>query len=153
MSSEEEIHMLPSVVKGYPLTCRPQNGLVLVPSLPAELSREIGEKEVLRHFLGFKWRKGNVDTFSGDGVQMEKRKCGYIFWRTGFILAIESYRQATGVQIGDWGSLFWQKGVLRHFLGFKCRDLRIVCAEKIFGVQENEKKEKNSGFKKSRKRK
>jgi hypothetical protein len=107
--------------------------------LPAELSREIGEKEVLRHFLGFKWRKGNVDTFSGDGVQMEKGRCCDIFWRTGFILAIESYRQATGVQTGDGVHYFGKEGVLRHFPGFKCRDLRIVCAEKIFGVQENEK--------------
>ena len=101
---------------------------------------------------GFKWRKGNVETFSGDGVQMEKGRCCGIFWRTGFTLAITSYRQATGVQTGDWGSLCWQKGVLRHFLGFKCRGPRIVCAEKIsgfkkirkrsretFGVQENEK--------------
>jgi hypothetical protein len=109
------------------------------------------------------WRKGDAEAFSGvqmekgnaeacSGVQTEKGRCCDIFWRTGFILAIESYRQATGVQTGDRGSLCWQKGVLRHFLGFKCRGPRIVCAEKIsgfkkirkrsretLGVQENEK--------------
>jgi hypothetical protein len=58
---------------------------------------------------GFKWRKEDVEAFSGDGVQMEKRRCCGIFWRTGFILAIASYRQATGVQIGEWGSLFGKK--------------------------------------------
>ena len=62
MSSDEEMHMLPSFVKVYPLICRPQSGLVLFPTLPAELSREIGEEEMLIHFLEI-------------GVQMEKRKC------------------------------------------------------------------------------
>jgi len=141
VSSEEEIHMLPSFVKVYPLTCRPQSGLVLFPTLPAELSREIGEKDMLRHFPGVQTEKRNAEAFSG--VQMEKRRCCDIFWRTGFILAIASYRQATGVQIGDRGSLCWQKEMLRHFPGFKCRDLRIVCAEKIFGVQEKQKKKKS----------
>ena len=55
MSSEEEIHMLPSLVKVYPLTCRPQSGLVLFPSLPGELSR--------------KMEKRNAEACSG--VQME----------------------------------------------------------------------------------
>jgi len=33
---------------------------------------------------GFKWRKGDVEAFSGDGVQMKKGKCCDIFWRSGF---------------------------------------------------------------------
>ena len=72
---------------------------MLFPTLPVELSQEIGdrgsngEKEVLRHFLE-------------SGVQMEKGKCCGIFWRTGFTMAITSYRQATGVQNGEWDSLF-----------------------------------------------
>ena len=75
MSSEEEIHMLPSFCEGIPSDMSPSEWcLVLFPTLPAELSREIGdrgsngEKEMLRHFLemGFKWRKGNVEAFSGE---------------------------------------------------------------------------------------
>ena len=66
---------------------------------------------------GFKWRKGSVEAFSGErGSNGEKETRG-VFWRTGFIMAITSYRQATGVQMekrrhevfsGEWGSLFWQ---------------------------------------------
>jgi hypothetical protein len=87
---------------------------------------------------------------------MEKGRCCDIFWRTGFIPAIESYRQATGVQTGDGVHYFGKEGVLRHFPGFKCRDPRIVCAEKIlrgsrkgkreekiFGVQEKQKRNEN----------
>jgi hypothetical protein len=94
---------------------------------------------------GFKWRKGNVETFSGDGVQMEKGRCCGIFWRTGFILAIAGYRQATGVQIGEWGPFI----LANRRMGFKCRDPRIVCAEKISGFEKMKKNKKISGFKKS----
>ena len=76
MSSEEEIHMLPSFCEGIPSDMSPSEWcLVLFPTLPAELSREIGEKDMLRHFPGFKWRKEDVEAFSGDGVQTEKRRC------------------------------------------------------------------------------
>ena len=96
MSSEEEIHMLPSFVKVYPLTCRPQSGLVLFPTLPAELSREIGdrgsngEKKMLRHFLemGFKWRKGDVAAFSGERGS---------YWRSRVIVRRLGFKLEIGV--------------------------------------------------------
>ena len=79
MSSEEEMHMLPSFCEGIPSDMSPSEWcLVLFPTLPAELSQEIGdrgsngEKEMLRHFFWrsrFNWRKGDVAAFSG--VQME----------------------------------------------------------------------------------
>ena len=61
MSSEEEIHMLPSFVKVYPLTCRPQSGLVLFPALPAELSQENGKRgsNGEKEMLGIFWRTGS----------------------------------------------------------------------------------------------
>ena len=79
MSSEEEMHMLPSFCEGVPSDMSPSEWcLVLFPTLPAELSREIGdrgsngEKEVLRHFLdiGVQREKRRHEVFSGDGVHI-----------------------------------------------------------------------------------
>ena len=132
MSSEEEMHMLPSFCEGVPSDMSPSEWcLVLFPTLPAELSQEsgergsIGEREMLRHFLE-------------SGVQMEKGRCCGIFWRMGFTMAIASYRQATGVQIGEWGSLFWQN----KMLGFNCSDRGSFAQKKNLGVQEKHEKER-----------
>ena len=56
--------------------------MVLFPTLPAELSQEIGdrgsngEKEMLRHFLesGVQMEKRRHEVFSGDGVHIGDRK-------------------------------------------------------------------------------
>jgi hypothetical protein len=53
-------------------------------------------------------------------------------------MAIASYRQATGVQIGEWGSLFWQN----KMLGFNCSDRGSFAQKKNLGVQEKHEKER-----------
>jgi hypothetical protein len=69
VSSEEEMHMLPSFCEGVPSDMSPSEWcLVLFPTLPAELSQDRGERgsngerEMLRHFLE-------------NGVHTEKGKC------------------------------------------------------------------------------
>jgi hypothetical protein len=60
---------------------------------------------------GFKWRKGNVEAFSGErGSNGEKETRG-VFWRTGFTMAITSYRQATGVQMENGVHYFGKQDV------------------------------------------
>ena len=97
MSSEEEMHMLPSFCEGVPSDMSPSEWcLVLFPALPAELSREIGdrgsngEKKMLRHFLemGFKWRKGDVAAFSGERGS---------YWRSRVIVRRLGFKLEIGV--------------------------------------------------------
>ena len=70
-------------------------------------------KEMLRHVLGFKWRKGDVATFSGERGS---------YWRSRVIVRRLGFKSENGV----------------HYLAnrrtrFKCGDLRIICAEKFRG--------------------
>ena len=102
---------------------------MLFPTLPAELSREIGErgsngeKEMLRHFLGtgFKWRKGDVAAFSGEwGSQ----------WRSRVIVRRLGFKLENGV----------------HYFG------KTRCWGSTAAIGDHLRKRKISGFKKSMKR-
>ena len=68
MSSEEEIHMLPSFCEGIPSDMSPSEWFGVI-------------SDVASGIITRDWRKGDAEAFSG--VQMEKGKCGYIFWRRG----------------------------------------------------------------------
>jgi hypothetical protein len=100
--------------------------------------------------VGFKWRKGSVEAFSGERGPNGERETRGVFWRTGFTMAITSYRQATGVQNGEWGSLFG-----KQMSGFSCGDPGSFAQKKIFVRGSRKRKRGNhqkvSGFKKSKK--
>ena len=100
MSSEEEMHMLPSFCEGVPSDMSPSEWCFGAISDVAS--------GIITSFwrMGFKWRKGSVEAFSGERGPNGERETRGVFWRTGFTMAITSYRQATGVQNGDRGSLF-----------------------------------------------
>jgi hypothetical protein len=98
------------------------------------------------------WIKGGAEAFSV--VQMEKRKCGYIFWRRGSNGEKEMLRHflENGVHIGDrelssgdWGSN-WRSG----FIMLAKRD-----AEAFSGVQmqRSEDRLRRENFRGSRKAK
>ena len=147
MSSEEEIHMLPSLVKVYPLTCRPQSG---VWCYFRRCQRNYhGEKDMLRHF---------------PGVQTEKRKCGDIFWRRGSNGEREMLRHflENGVHIGDrelssgdWGSN-WRMGFIIWQIGERGSNAVIrgsFAQEKILGFKKMEKNRENFGVQEKHKKK
>ena len=109
MSSEEEMHMLPSFCEGVPSEMSPSEWcLVLFPTLPAELSQESGERgsngerEMLRHFLesGVQMEKGRHGVFSGErGSQWRSQ---VIVRRLGFKLenGVHCFgKQENGVQM------------------------------------------------------
>ena len=106
---------------------------MLFPTLPAELSREIGErgsngeKEMLRHFLGtgFKWRKGNVEAFSGERGSNGEREMLRHFLENGV------HNGDRELSSGDWGSN-WRMGFIilaKQDVGVQLQRSGIICAK------------------------
>ena len=102
MSSEEEMHMLPSFCEGVPSDMSPSEWFGVISVIASGIITgewrkgyaeafswgSNGEKEMLRHFLEI-------------GVQLEKRKCCGIFWRLGsrwrLELKIKSRMRSSGL--------------------------------------------------------
>jgi hypothetical protein len=145
VSSEEEMHMLPSFCEGIPSDMSPSEWFGVISVIASGI--------ITRDWrLGFKRRKEDVEAFSGDGVQMEKRRCCGIFWRTGFILAIASNRQATGVQIGRLGFIILAKK--KGEWGSNAKIRGSFAQRENFGVQENEiKNRENFGVQEKKQKK
>ena len=70
---------------------------------------------MLRHVLGFKWRKGDVAAFSGERGS---------YWRSRVIVRRLGFKSENGVHY-----------LANRRTGFKCGDLRIIGAKENFGVQ------------------
>ena len=99
MSSEEEMHMLPSFCEGVPSDMSPSERCFGVIS-------GVASGIITRKWrTGFKWREGSVGHFLENGVQMEKGRHGVFSgergsqrrsrvivrrlgfnWRTGFMI-------------------------------------------------------------------
>jgi hypothetical protein len=120
---------------------------VLFPTLPAELSQEIGErgsngeKEVLRHFLenGVQMEKGRHGVFSGE--RGSQRRSQVIVRRLGF-------KMESGVH-------YLANKTTMKLSGFNCGDPGSFAQKKIFVRGSRKRKRGNhqkvSGFKKSKK--
>jgi len=98
VSSEEEMHMLPSFREGVPFDMSPSEWCFGVIS---DVASGIITRKAEN---GVQMERRRCWAFSGERGSNGERETRGVFWRAGFTTAIASYRRATGVQLENGGS-------------------------------------------------